>query len=238
MILIFDLFETLVEDLVMDFNLGLKPLWEKHYQDKCSFDEIKAYGEELYEHMLELHKQGLEFPFVKDELPLYAEKYGGEVLTMNAEKEAEFLLRCNKVRTYDGLAEMLEDFRSSNIPMYVLSNSGFRADALKILLEEQGIAKYFDEVWSSADFGKVKPSTEFFEMAISEILKAHPECTKQDIIFIGDTYQSDVVGAHNAGIKSAWINRKGETDVNGYAAYQIKTVTDLMALIERGLQNE
>ena len=47
MILIFDLFETLVEDLSMDFNRGLKPLWEEHYKDKCTFDEIKAYGEDL-----------------------------------------------------------------------------------------------------------------------------------------------------------------------------------------------
>ena len=71
MILIFDLFETLVEDIRMDFNLGLKPLWEEHYKDKCSFDEIKTYGEELFIHMTELHKQGFEFPFVKDELPMY-----------------------------------------------------------------------------------------------------------------------------------------------------------------------
>ena len=51
MILIFDLFETLIENLTLDFNLGLKPFWEEHYKDKCSFDEIKAYGEELFVHM-------------------------------------------------------------------------------------------------------------------------------------------------------------------------------------------
>ena len=66
MILIFDLFQTLVEDIHMDFNLGLKPLWETYYRDKCSFDEIKAYGEELFVHMQDLHKKGLEFPFVND----------------------------------------------------------------------------------------------------------------------------------------------------------------------------
>jgi putative hydrolase of the HAD superfamily len=38
MILIFDLFETLIEDLTLDFNLGLKPFWEEHYKDKCSFE--------------------------------------------------------------------------------------------------------------------------------------------------------------------------------------------------------
>lgn len=55
-ILVFDLFETLVENEYMDFNLGLKPLWEAHYKDKCSFEEIKAYGEELFVHMTKLLK--------------------------------------------------------------------------------------------------------------------------------------------------------------------------------------
>ena len=89
MILIFDLFETLIEDLTLDFNLGLKPFWEEHYKDKCSFDEIKAYGEELFVHMQDLHKQGFEFPFVKDELPMYAKKYGGDIVSMSIEEEGK-----------------------------------------------------------------------------------------------------------------------------------------------------
>ena len=59
MILIFDLFQTLLEDIRIDFNIGLRAFWEKYYKDKCSFDDIKAYGEELFVHMVNLHKQGL-----------------------------------------------------------------------------------------------------------------------------------------------------------------------------------
>ena len=77
MIIIFDLFETIIDNVTIDFNAGLLPLWEKYYRDKCTFDEIKAYGEELFEYMMELHGMGREFPFVKDELPLYAKKFGG-----------------------------------------------------------------------------------------------------------------------------------------------------------------
>ena len=228
MILIFDLFETLVEDIRMDFNLGLKPLWEEHYKDKCSFDEIKTYGEELFIHMTELHKQGFEFPFVKDELPMYAEKYGGDVISMSIEEEAEFLNRCNEVRVYDGLIDMLDHFEKEKIPMYVLSNSGFRAGALQLLLKQHGIDKYFKKIWSSADFGKVKPCNEFFKMAVREILKENPNCTREDMLFIGDTYKTDIIGAYNAGIRAVWINRKDEPDVNGFASYQIKNVTELL----------
>ena len=39
MILIFDFFETLLNNTSIDFNRGLKPLWEMHYKDKCSFED-------------------------------------------------------------------------------------------------------------------------------------------------------------------------------------------------------
>ena len=73
MILIFDYFETIVHNKSMDFNRGLKTVWEKYYTDKCSFEEISAYGEELFEHMLMLHEKGLEYAFVQEELPKYAQ---------------------------------------------------------------------------------------------------------------------------------------------------------------------
>ena len=231
MILIFDLFETLVEDLSMDFNRGLKPLWEEHYKDKCSFDDIKAYGEELFVHMQNLHKQGLEFPFVKEELPLYAKKYGGAVVDMSIDEEAEFLSRCNEVRAYDGLYDMLDSFAKEEIPMFVLSNSGFRAGALEKLLDSQGIGRFFEKVWSSADFGKVKPTADFFEMAVGEILDRYPGSRREDILFTGDTYKTDIAGAHNAGLKAVWINRKNEPDESGFADYQVKDVTELKGIV-------
>ena len=74
----------------MDFNRGLKVMWEKYYKNKCSFEEISAYGEELFQHMLEKHKQGLEYAFVKDELPKYAERFGGDIIKM---KEIQIICR-------------------------------------------------------------------------------------------------------------------------------------------------
>lgn len=56
MILIFDYFETIVHNSSMDFNRGLKVMWEKYYKDKCSFQEISAYGEELFQHMVQILK--------------------------------------------------------------------------------------------------------------------------------------------------------------------------------------
>ena len=232
MILIFDYFETLVNNCSIDFNRGLKPLWEKYYRDRCTFDDIKEYGEELFCVLQEYHRDGREFPFVKEELPLYAERYGGDVITMNAEEEADFLMLCNDMEPVPGIRELLAECEAENIPMYVLSNSGFTAGALWTALNRLGIGQYFKRVWSSADFGRIKPYKALYDMAFAEVFRDNPDASKEDILFVGDLYATDIVGAHNAGIKAVWINRKGEPDTDGYATYEIAETRELGGIIK------
>ena len=61
----------------------------------------------------------------------------------------------------------------------------------------------------------------------AEKLVDYPDSTRDDMLFIGDTYETDIVGAHNAGLRTVWINRKNVPDINGFAVYQIKDITDL-----------
>ena len=238
MILIFDYFETIVHNKSMDFNRGLKTVWEKYYKDKCSFEEISAYGEELFEHMLMLHVQGLEYAFVKDELPKYAQKYGGDIVRMTVEEEAEFLMRCNEMENMPHIPEALAEFDKMGIPMYVLSNSGFTAEALSIALEKLGIRKYFKKIWSSADFGKIKPSREFFDVAIEEILLDNPAGKRENIVFVGDTYSSDVKGANNAGIEVIWINHKGEPNKEKRLVHSIGNTSELVESVKGILRKQ
>ena len=211
----------------MDFNRGLKVFWEQYYRDRCSFDEMKAYGEELFGVLILKHNDGLEYPFVKEELPLYAKKFGGDVISMSIEEEADFLMRCNDFELEQGTEEFLIKCSQKGIPMYVLSNSGFRGDALMLILNRFGIGKYFKKLWSSAEFGRIKPSREFFELAISTALSENPGEERENIVFVGDMYDTDVIGAHNAGIRSAWINKKGAEDLQKLTAYNVASVSGL-----------
>ena len=229
MVLIFDYFETLLISKSMDFNRGLKVFWEKYYSDKCAFEDIKAYGEELFELFLSKHDEGKEFSFVGEELPLYAKKYGGEAICMDAEEEADYLMNCNEFEINPGLEILLE--KCSNIPMYVVSNSAFRDEALMTVLNRMGIGRYFKRLWSSADFGRIKPCKEFFELAIQTALSDNPSEKREDMIYIGDLYESDVVGAYNAGIKAAWLNKKNEEDIKGLAAYNVTSIAELTEMI-------
>ena len=232
MILIFDYFETLLNTKSMDFNRGLYVFWKNHYQDKCPFENMKKYGEDLFQVLLEKHKSGEEYPFVKVELPLFAKKFGGEKVDMSAEEEADFLMRCNEFELDPEIERFLQTCSRKNIPMYVLSNSGFRAEALKEVLNRFGIGNYFHHLWSSADFGKIKPSREFFELAIETALQENPNEVRENIVFVGDIYETDVVGAHHAGIRSAWLNKKSERDENGWATYELSSAKGLFKIID------
>ena len=185
----------------------------------------------MFDEMLLWHKKGLEFPFVKEELPMYAKKFGGDVVQMSVTEEADFLMNCNDFELVQGTVELIEMCSKKEIPMYVLSNSGFTGDALTLILERFGIGGYFRKLWSSADFGKIKPTREFFELAVKNALEDNPGEGREDILFVGDTYDSDVKGAHDAGIKCAWINKDGREDPQKLAAYEIAAISGLKDII-------
>lgn len=205
---------------------------EKYYRDKCSFQEISAYGEELFQYLEELHRQGKEYAFVKEELPMYAKKYGGEIVSMSSEEEADFLMRCNGMENMEHMPETLHEFDRLGIPMYVLSNSGFSAGALSVALERLGIRKYFTKIWSSADYGQIKPCRDFFEMAIKDVLLESSDEKRENIIYIGDTYDTDVVGANAVGIDVIWLNHKGESNRDNLPVYQISDMSELAEVVK------
>lgn len=231
MIILFDYFETLLNSKSIDFNRGLKVFWEKYYKDKCTFDDIKEYGEELFEHLLKLHDEGIEFSFVKEELPLYAKRYGGEPVCMSAEEEADFLMTCNEFEINPGMEEFLAECERKNIPMYVVSNSGFSAEALMIVLQRFGLGKYFKKLWSSADFGRIKPCRDFFELAINTALSDNSSEKREDIIYVGDLYETDVIGAYEAGIKSAWLNKKRVVETDNKATFTVSSANELFNIL-------
>jgi putative hydrolase of the HAD superfamily len=61
-------------------------------------------------------------------------------------------------------------------------------------LAEYGIARYFDPVVTSSDFGRRKPNARIFEEA-ARLMQLPPEACA----YVGDTVSRDVIGARRAG---------------------------------------
>lgn len=87
--------------------------------------------------------------------------------------------------------------------MAIFSNFDY-APGLARLLQEHGLAPWFDPVVVSDTLGYRKPGRIAFQRAVA-LAGAPPE----SILFVGDSYQDDVVGAVAAGIDVAWFNAAG-----------------------------
>ena len=72
-------------------------------------------------------------------------------------------------------------------------------------LDNSGTGHFYRMVFISGEMGVQKPDIAFFNKVLSDA-----GITRESSIVIGDTEKSDIRGAVNAGIRSIYINFKGE----------------------------
>lgn len=84
--------------------------------------------------------------------------------------------------------------------------------------------KYFKDVFVSEDLNAQKPSLEYFHQVFDRI----EDFNADETLLIGDTLNSDILGAQLAGIDSCWINSKGVKNTLGIEpTYEIKKIEEL-----------
>jgi FMN hydrolase / 5-amino-6-(5-phospho-D-ribitylamino)uracil phosphatase len=105
-----------------------------------------------------------------------------------------FYLERNRVTLFEDAKPALE-FLSARMPLVSLSNGN--AD-----LQLAGIAPYFRASISAREFGVGKPDPRIFHAAAGAL-----DLTPQDVLHVGDDATLDALGALNAGMQAAWINR-------------------------------
>ena len=77
--------------------------------------------------------------------------------------------------------------------------------------ERLGLEKYFDFIVMSVEHGGIeKPDPRIFEIAVREA-----RCAPHELLHVGDHIEYDVRGANDAGVRSVWLNRTGESSSSG-----------------------
>ena len=105
-----------------------------------------------------------------------------------------FFAERQRVTLFDDARPALE-FLSARFPLVSLSNGN--AD-----LERVGLASYFRAAISAREFGVGKPDPRIFHAAAGAV-----ELTPEGVLHVGDDATLDALGALNAGMQAAWINR-------------------------------
>jgi putative hydrolase of the HAD superfamily len=128
----------------------------------------------------------------------------------------------SKKVTLPGTYEILA-YLKPRYPLGVLSN-GFTATQ-KNKLRGLGLQDNFDFQLFSEEVGAMKPARKIFDAAI-ELCGYQPD----EVVYIGDAYESDIVGAKKAGWFAIHYTSPEKQITNGLADHQIYDLMELQQL--------
>jgi putative hydrolase of the HAD superfamily len=104
-------------------------------------------------------------------------------------------------RAVPGALELLNKLKEK-VKIGIVTNNLLKEQLGKIKII--GITSFIDEIVVSEEAGYIKPSPEIFQIALYKL-----GCKADECVMIGDSWETDIVGARNAGIRAIWFNRYG-----------------------------
>ena len=131
--------------------------------------------------------------------------------------------------------EVLTKLKDTGIYMAVVSNSD--DDMLRELLQRGDLLKYMDHWTSSEAAQSCKPDGKIFQICLEKA-----QLNAEEILFVGDSLEQDIQGAHDAGMKTVLIS---ETDAEApmhtgretvEPDYRITDLSELISIVNRLIQ--
>ena len=112
---------------------------------------------------------------------------------------ADFRLNAWKnCKTFPGAGRVLEQLRARGYKLGIITNGTVASQQAKLL--ESGLLARIDEALISEAEQFRKPDQQIFDLAAERLGVTTAEC-----VFVGDNPETDIAGAHNAGMKTVWL---------------------------------
>ncbi len=131
---------------------------------------------------------------------------------------------------YEDTIRTLERFSRSH-SLALLSNGA--PDLQRMKIEGAGISRYFKQMLLSGDVGFGKPDGRILEMLLAR-LNSRPESA----LMIGNSLETDIQCAKNAGVRAVWINRNGRQRDDGVVPdWEIAGLDELNRILAAASRN-
>ena len=146
-----------------------------------------------------------------------------EQVTWELLQSEHSLFAANAATLYDDTIPTLAYLRDAGFKLAIVSNWDTPLDPLT---ERLGIAHYFDTITSSHDarVRSAKPDPHIFEWTLRQV-----GVSAEETVHVGDTYEADIIGARDAGIRPILIDRDGTQ--TGRWEETIRSLSELPALL-------
>ena len=134
------------------------------------------------------------------------------------------VLRTESLVLFDGVVRLLVDLREK-YTLGLLTNgpSDMQWEKIKLL----SLEGYFDTIIVSGDVGIHKPDLRLFARLLREV-----NAPAYKALYVGNSYEMDIIGANDAGMFSVWVHPNSEEDLQERIADDIITdVTELRRVL-------
>ncbi len=134
-------------------------------------------------------------------------------------------------RAADGAYELLEELRESGVAVGIITNNMTAEQKRKLAFCK--LDSLIDFMVTSEEVGLPKPGRAIFEAALERA-----GCRASEAVVVGDSWESDVVGARNAGIRAVWYNPKNMLHPDGFPVAELRSFRPpgeaMEAILRRG----
>jgi putative hydrolase of the HAD superfamily len=151
-------------------------------------------------------------------------KYGIDSLASAGKLSNLFkLIRNEKHILYPETADTLHLLKR-NYRLGLITNGALDLQWKKI--EGGRLKGFFDTITISGELGFAKPDARIFSEALVKL-----GAKKEETLMVGDTLGTDIKGAQELGIKTAWINREKKPVGDIVPDHQIISLTELVGIL-------
>ena len=221
--IIFDLGNTVLHELSYNTLAGNRRLLKlAEYNPGVTAEDIQKLAGEVYGWMDCAREESMIEISFETFNRLFYEPLGVKFKVGYDELEREFWeAACNYVPA-PGIYALLDVLGANQINTGIISNSIFSASTLINELEKHNLARCFQFVIASADYGIRKPHKAIFQIAVKKM-----GLEESDIWFVGDKPEYDIKGALNAGLYPVWYNWQDKAGTTDGDYLGIKSLDDL-----------
>lgn len=221
-----------LDDTLWDIHQNGKECLEEIYLD-YGYDKFYPTFESYYDiympgnhHLWGLYRQGAitKETLIVERFLAPVREFGIDDPEYAKRLSDDFLERTTrKTRLIEGTLDLL-DYLRLRYRMFILSN-GFREVQFK-KIENSGLKSYFDKIILSEDAGINKPHPDIFTYALK-----NTNSRRDQTVMIGDSWDADIVGAHQSRIAQVWFNPEGIAPDGFEPTFTVKTLAEVKDIL-------
>lgn len=226
--IVFDYGDTLLKSEFFRPIEGVTELLKyAHNPEGVTAKEIQDYADQVLKDLGAFDQQLLFQIDSKSLSRLIYEVHGISFDLSYEELDSIFLSKTEGTSLMPGIVELLDYLTDSDIRVAVLSNTGFCEESHRMQLRKHDIEKYFEFFIPTTDYLLRKPDKRVFDLALKRL-----SLTNDEVWYIGNKFEFDIIGANNAGMFPVWINVEQEEPHLDLNHLNVSSYEELLKLLK------